>query len=367
MRTQRSSNRNNEKKHSNKSDSKNNFNKQNSSDSKPNRKSNKKDFKKKDFEKKDFRKKEFKKKDFEKKEFKKKDFEKKEFGKKEFKKKDFEKKEFGKKDFKKKEYHKEYSKSKQQNYDFDDTEMRLNRYIANSGLCSRRKADEYIQQGQITVNDIVVTELGTVIKKSDIVKFKGKVLTGEKKVYILMNKPKDYITSSDDPEDRKIVLDLLKNEVRERVYPVGRLDRNTTGVLLLTNDGDLTTRLTHPSANIPKIYVATLDSHINQEDLKKLAEGFELEDGYINADSVYYYSNTQKDRIVIEIHSGKNRIVRRMCEHLGYKVKNLDRIEFAGIVKRDLKRGQWRHLSEKEIGWLKMAAGNVKIEEEAEE
>jgi len=349
MKTEKNSNSNNERKNFKKNNSKKEFKKENLNHSKSNNKHYNKKIDKKDFRKKDNEKDELDKKDFKNKRFEKKDF----------KKKFFKKNEFGKKDFKNKIYEKN-----QLNKEKESNEIRLNRFIANSGLCSRRQADQYIQQGLITVNDVVVTELGTVIKKSDVVKYKGQILTGEKKVYILMNKPKDYITSSDDPEGRKIVLDLLKNEVKERVYPVGRLDRNTTGVLLLTNDGDLTTRLTHPSANIPKIYVATLDNEVIIDDLKKLVEGFELEDGYINADSVYYYANSQKDKVVVEIHSGRNRIVRRMFEHLGYRVKNLDRIEFAGIVKRDLKRGEWRYLSEKEIGWLKMAAGNVKIENE---
>jgi 23S rRNA pseudouridine2605 synthase len=240
-----------------------------------------------------------------------------------------------------------------------DELIRLNKYIANSGVCSRRQADEYIKNGQITVNDEIVKDLGTKIKQTDVVKFKGNLLKGEKNVYIVMNKPKDYITTVKDPKHRKTVMDLLANQVKERVYPVGRLDRNTTGVLLLTNDGELTKKLTHPSGNVAKIYLVTTNKSVSKNDIIALVEGFELDDGFISADAAYYFSDKRKDKIVLEIHSGRNRIVRRMFEHLGYDVRNLDRIEFAGITKKDLKRGQWRYLSQKEIGFLKMLVGKL--------
>lgn len=257
----------------------------------------------------------------------------------------------------------DYKREKNQKYKSNDEPelIRLNKFIANSGVCSRREADELIKNGLITVNGEIVNELGYKIKPTDVVVYKGKKLKGEKTVYVVMNKPKNYITTMKDPEGRHIVTELFKGEIKERIYPVGRLDRNTTGVLLFTNDGDLATKLMHPSAQIPKIYVATLDKNVSQADIKKLIEGFELEDGEIYADSAYYLNDSRRDKIIIEIHSGRNRIVRRMFEHLGYDVKNLDRIEFAGITKKDLKRGQWRFLNNKEIGFLKMTAGKLNI------
>lgn len=239
--------------------------------------------------------------------------------------------------------------------------IRLNKFIANSGVCSRRKADELIASGHITVNDIVVRDLGYKIKPTDVVKYNGQVLTGEKKVYIVLNKPKDYITSVSDPYGRKTVMEFFKNKVKERIFPVGRLDRNTTGVLLFTNDGDLAKRLTHPSSRVSKIYSVVLDHEILPDEMKKLAEGVELEDGFMNVDSIFYFSESQKDRVIVEIHSGRNRIIRRLFEHIGFGVKKLDRLEFGGISKRDLKRGEWRFLTEKEIGWLKMIAGQVRV------
>ena len=259
-----------------------------------------------------------------------------------------------------KKQQKPYKRPKRVSGKKEEKLIRLNKFIANSGVCSRRKADEYIKAGFITVNGKVVKELGTKVKPTDVVMFKGKRLKGEPLVYIVMNKPKDTITTAKDPQGRKTVLDLLDERVKVRVYPVGRLDRNTTGVLILTNDGDLTKKLTHPSAEVPKVYIATLDRPMPRTDLSKLIEGFDLEDGFINADEAFYFSDSKKNRIVLQIHSGRNRIVRRMFQHLGYEVKNLDRIEFAGITKRDLKRGEWRFLSNKEIGFLKMMAGRTK-------
>ena len=236
-----------------------------------------------------------------------------------------------------------------------DGKTRLNKYIANAGMCSRREADDYIVSGVVKVNGVVITELGFRINPVDLVQFDGQRLTTERKVYLLLNKPKDYITTADDPEGRKTVLDLLKGACKERVYPVGRLDRNTSGLLILTNDGDLTKKLTHPKFGIKKIYNVTLDKNIKQEDLDKLVEGLELEDGKSHFDTIYYLGQAfAKNQLVVELHSGKNRIIRRMFEHLGYEVAGLDRTSFAGLTKKDLPRGKWRNLSEKEVGMLKM-------------
>lgn len=233
--------------------------------------------------------------------------------------------------------------------------VRLNKFIANSGICSRREADEFIEAGVVTVNGVVVTELGTKVKPTDDVRFNGQRLQGEKKVYILLNKPKGYVTSVDDPHADKTVMDLIKGACSERVYPVGRLDKNTTGVLLFTNDGELTKQLTHPSNEKIKIYHAFLDKNVSQPDLEKLVEGFDLEDGFTQADSASYVDG-QKSEVGLEIHSGRNRIVRRMFEHLGYKVTKLDRVYFAGLTKKGLKRGDWRILTPKEVNMLKMGA-----------
>lgn len=235
----------------------------------------------------------------------------------------------------------------------DDTdERRLNRYIANAGVCSRREADDLIAAGQISVNGKIVTEMGHKVAASDVVKYGKKVLNPEKFVYVLINKPKDYITTTDDPEERKTVLDLIKGACAERIYPVGRLDRNTTGLLLMTNDGELAKKLTHPSGGIKKIYQAELDKPITTEDFEKLQAGVELEDGFIRPDEVGIVT---ADAMVVglEIHSGHNRVVRRMFEHLGYVVQKLDRTVFAGLDKKDLPRGKWRFLSEKEVVKLK--------------
>ncbi|OJV18953.1 MAG: pseudouridine synthase [Dyadobacter sp. 50-39] len=231
-------------------------------------------------------------------------------------------------------------------------EIRLNRYIANAGICSRREADDLISSGQISVNGKTITEMGYKVRATDVVKYGKKALNPEKMVYILINKPKDYITTTDDPEERKTVLDLIAGACSERVYPVGRLDRNTTGLLLLTNDGELAEKLTHPSSGIKKIYQAELDKPIATEDFEQLRAGVELEDGFIRPDEVGLV--TPDAQVVgLEIHSGRNRIVRRMFEHLGYEVQKLDRTVFAGLNKKDLPRGKWRFLTEKEVIKLK--------------
>lgn len=231
--------------------------------------------------------------------------------------------------------------------------MRLNRYIANSGVCSRREADEIIRKGLITVNGKKVTDLGTKVTRSDEVKYRGRKLSAEKKVYILMNKPKGYVTTVEDPHADQTVLDLIGNACPERVYPVGRLDKNTTGVLLLTNDGDLTGKLTHPKFRRKKIYHVFLDRSVLKEDLFRLTEGVQLEEGSVAADAVSYADMEDRSQIGMEIHSGQNRVVRRMFETLGYRVKKLDRVYFAGLTKKNLPRGKWRFLTQKEISMLK--------------
>lgn len=237
----------------------------------------------------------------------------------------------------------------------DDGTVRLNKYIANAGICSRREADELIKAGAVSVNGKIITEMGYKVKPGDVVNYGGQTIRQERKVYILLNKPKDYITTVDDPQKRKTVLDLIKGACKERVYPVGRLDRNTTGLLLLTNDGDLAKKLTHPSSGVKKIYHVVTDKSVSKQDLIKLTEGLRLEDGFVKADNADYVETANsKKEIGIELHSGKNRIVRRMMEHLGYKVVKLDRVVFAGLTKKDLPRGRWRFLTEKEIGMLKM-------------
>src|SRR3712207_986173 len=231
--------------------------------------------------------------------------------------------------------------------------LRLNKFLANAGVCSRREADEFIQAGVVTVNGVVVTELGTKVLRTDEVKFHEQPVSIEKKVYVLLNKPKDYVTTSDDPQQRKTVMDLVKDACPERIYPVGRLDRNTTGVLLLTNDGDLASKLTHPKFLKKKVYHVHLDKPVAQADLQKIAEGIELEDGEIHADAIEYADEHDKGQVGIEIHSGKNRIVRRIFESLGYRVVRLDRVQFAGLTKKNLRRGDWRFLTEKEVEILR--------------
>ncbi len=239
----------------------------------------------------------------------------------------------------------------------DPTEpLRLNKFLANAGVCSRREADEFIQAGVVTVNGEVVTELGTKILRTDEVKFHDAPVSLEKKVYVLLNKPKDYVTTSDDPQQRKTVMDLVKDVCPERIYPVGRLDRNTTGVLLLTNDGDLASKLTHPKFLKKKVYHVHLDKNITANDLQQIRDGITLEDGEIKADAVEYADDRDKAQVGIEIHSGKNRIVRRIFESLGYRVTKLDRVQFAGLTKKNLRRGDWRFLTEKEVDMLRMGA-----------
>ena len=244
---------------------------------------------------------------------------------------------------------------KEKNYDPDEP-VRLNRYLSNAGVCSRREADTFIQAGVVKVNGVVVTELGTKVKRSDEVMFHDQAINMEKKVYVLLNKPKDYVTTSDDPQNRKTVMELVKNACRERIYPVGRLDRNTTGVLLFTNDGDLATKLTHPQYLKKKIYHVFCDKNVTAADLRQIADGIMLEDGEIHADAIDYAHETDKKQVGIEIHSGRNRIVRRIFEHLGYKVVKLDRVYFAGLTKKNVKRGDWRFLTQDEVNMLKMGA-----------
>ncbi len=236
----------------------------------------------------------------------------------------------------------------------DDGLIRLNRYISNAGICSRRKADELIQAGVITVNGEAVNELGAKVNPmKDVIRYNGETLKREKMVYVLLNKPKDYITTTDDPHERRTVMQLVEKASKERIYPVGRLDRNTTGLLLMTNDGDLTDKLSHPKNNVVKIYNIELNRSLPQGDLNKIAYGLELEDGIIKPDEVTYVQGGSKREIGIQIHSGKNRIVRRIFEHLGYEVVKLDRVIYANLTKKDLPRGRWRYLEEKEVIQLK--------------
>ena len=235
-------------------------------------------------------------------------------------------------------------------------QIRLNKFMANAGICSRREADEFIQQGLVKVNGEVVTELGTKISHSDVVEYDEKVVTLESKCYILLNKPKDCVTTSDDPNGRTTVMDLVKGACNERIYPVGRLDRNTTGVLLLTNDGDLASKLTHPKYVKKKIYHVWTDKDISEDDMQAIADGIELEDGPIHADAISYATENDRNQAGIEIHSGRNRIVRRIFESLGYHVTKLDRVYFAGLTKKNLPRGRWRYLTQEEVNFLKMGS-----------
>ncbi len=235
-----------------------------------------------------------------------------------------------------------------------DEKMPLNKYIAHSGVCSRRDAVDIIKSGKVKVNDAVILEPGYKMSTGDIVVVNGKKITPAKNlVYILMNKPKDFITTTEDERGRKTVLDIIKNATKEKVYPVGRLDRNTSGVLLLTNDGDLTQKLTHPSNEIKKVYAVTLDKPLAKNHFDEILKGVPLDDGVANVDSLAYTDVKDKTQIGIEIHSGRNRIVRRIFEHYGYDVKNLDRVIFAGLTKKNVERGKWRFLSEKEVRDLK--------------
>ena len=253
-----------------------------------------------------------------------------------------------------------YSKKKQIEYKeqfVDPNEpIRLNKFLANAGVCSRREADEFITAGVVSVNGEVVTELGTKIKRGDEVNFHDQTVSIERKIYVLLNKPKDTVTTSDDPQARRTVMDLVKGACNERIYPVGRLDRNTTGVLLLTNDGDLASKLTHPKYLKKKIYHVHLDKNLTKADMEQIAAGIQLDDGEIHADAISYTDDVKKDDVGIEIHSGKNRIVRRIFESLGYKVMKLDRVYFAGLTKKGLRRGEWRYLTEQEVNFLRMGS-----------
>jgi len=229
---------------------------------------------------------------------------------------------------------------------------RLNKFIANAGVCSRREADKLIAEGEIKVNNKVLTEMGFKVMPGDKVEYKGKLLQGEKLVYVLLNKPRDFITTTSDPQGRKTVMDLVKTAGEERIFPVGRLDRNTTGLLLLTNDGDLAKILSHPSHNVNKIYKVGLNKPLTKQHFQAIKDGFELEDGPVKIDDLAYTS-PDGDELGIELHLGRNRIVRRIFEHFEYEVERLDRSVFAGLTKKDLPRGKWRFLSLKEIGILK--------------
>lgn len=236
-----------------------------------------------------------------------------------------------------------------------DEGVRLNKYISNSGICSRREADDYITAGVVSVNDVIITELGTKVYPGDVVKFNGERIKGEEKVYIVMNKPKDFVTTVSDPFAEKTVVGLVQGLCKARVYPVGRLDKATTGVLLLTNDGEMADKLTHPSFEKKKIYHVHLDKNLKGTDMNQLVNGIYLEDGFIQVDEISYVDD-DKTQVGVEIHSGRNRIIRRMFEHLGYKVKKLDRVYFAGLTKKNLRRGQWRFLTEQEVAMLKMGS-----------
>ncbi len=238
----------------------------------------------------------------------------------------------------------------------NDGTIRLNRFIANAGMCSRREADTYIATGCVTVNGEIISEMGYKVQTGDSVSFNGKLLSIEKKVYVLLNKPKGFVTTVEDPHADKTVMDLVQHACYERIYPVGRLDKSTTGLLLFTNDGDLTKRLTHPKYNRKKIYHVHLDQKVTKAHLDEIINGVTLEDGFVAADSVSYADEEDKKQVGIEIHSGKNKIVRRIFEHLGYKVVRLDRVYFCGLTKKNLPRGKWRFLTQEEVNMLKMSS-----------
>ena len=243
----------------------------------------------------------------------------------------------------------------------DDGSVRLNKYIANAGICSRREADDLIASGVVQVNGKTIIEMGYRVKSTDIIKYGGQTLKKERLVYLILNKPKDYITTADDPQQRRTVLELIQGACKERIYPVGRLDRATTGLLMFTNDGDLTKKLTHPKYGVRKIYHVELDKPLKRVDLDKIAEGLELEDGPIKVDEISYVQNgIDKTQVGVEIHSGKNRIVRRIFEHMGYNVRKLDRVMFGSLTKKELPRGRWRLLSDTEVGMLKMISSEDK-------
>ncbi len=248
-----------------------------------------------------------------------------------------------------------YQEPEKENFPFAKTKVRLNKFIANSGYCSRREADRYIEIGMVQVNGKLVTTLGTKVSSTDIVQIDGQRLTPEKKYYVLLNKPRGFITTTDDPFDRRTVMELVKNACNERIYPVGRLDRNTSGLLLFTNDGELAKILTHPRYNIKKIYRVSLNQKISKEQIRTIAEGIELEDGFIQVDAIEYVGDTTaKNEVGVEIHSGKNRIIRRIFESMGFEVEKLDRTVFASLTKKDLPRGKYRFLTDNEVKFLKM-------------
>jgi len=236
----------------------------------------------------------------------------------------------------------------------EPTEIRLNKYISNSGICSRREADTYIKSGSATVNGKVITEMGYKVKLDDEVRFDGSLISPEAKKYVLLNKPKNFITTMDDERGRKTVMDLVGGATKERIYPVGRLDRNTTGLLLFTNDGEMAKKLTHPKHNVRKLYHASLDKKLGIKDLQKISENFVLEGKMVFVDAISYIENQSKTEVGIEIHSGRNRIVRKIFEHFGYTVIKLDRVIFSGLTKKNLSRGHWRHLTQQEVNNLKM-------------
>lgn len=238
---------------------------------------------------------------------------------------------------------------------FNENEIRLNKFLSNAGVASRREADVLIESGVVSVNDVIVTEMGYKIKPGDVVKYDGESISAETKRYVLLNKPKDFITTMDDPLGRKTVMSLVKKACKERIYPVGRLDRDTTGLLLFTNDGDMAKKLTHPRYKASKIYHVEVNRNVSVEDIKKLREGLLLEDGTIKCDHAEFINGGSSREVGVEIHSGKNRIVRRMFEHLGYTVIKLDRVKFASLTKKDLPRGYFRHLTENEVSFLKMS------------
>ena len=248
----------------------------------------------------------------------------------------------------------ENSKPKQASKTNDTDGIRLNKYIANAGICSRREADVYINAGSAMVNGKIVTEMGYKVQVTDEVKFDGSLISIEKKRYVLLNKPKNFITTMEDDRGRKTVMDLISNATKERIYPVGRLDRNTTGLLLFTNDGEMAKKLTHPKSGIQKLYHASLDKKLANSDLQKIAEGFTMEDRRVIVDEISYVLNEPKTEVGVKIHSGRNRIVRKIFEHFNYNVVKLDRVIFAGLTKKDLPRGHWRYLTEMEVNTLKM-------------
>lgn len=237
-----------------------------------------------------------------------------------------------------------------------NAQIRLNKFMANAGICSRREADDLILKGLVKVNGTAVSELGVKVTAKDTIEYDGKIVSPEKKCYVLLNKPKDTVTTVDDPNGRKTVMDLVKGACEERIYPVGRLDRNTTGVLLLTNDGDLASKLTHPKYVKKKIYQVWTDKPITEEDMQHIADGVELDDGPIHADAISYVSPTDRKQAGIEIHSGRNKVVRRIFESLGYHVVKLDRVYFAGLTKKNLPRGRWRYLTQEEVNFLKQGS-----------